>query len=1022
MEGSAVTELSSLLPTVNRFSKEETSHKEQTNDRTVLMKEADSDQSEDTLHAIDATFRIPLLRDPVNHEDPTKRKIDFSVRVGASLARTEDSYVRIIQREFVGTDLSTTSTDTSADNYPRVFQKERRVKVSPRFGITSIRRRRDSRKGSLQILPPKSYITEETCLARFQRIGRAVKIISSICSTLKRHVKENDTRTWSSVEMYLHVQDDLNKKLAFNPLNFTMVAPPRKGERLEHLLQIPPSDRTAKDIKMILAYIRGHASIRDYPSDVQIHMCKHMLYQKYEDRRIVLKQGHPPSAFYFILTGALIVNIEDINPNNGKKFTRTVSELTAGDCFGELALLERSTRTATVICKTTVELLVVLKEDFDVIIRQPLIRQRLSHIRFCQSLVLFEDFPCGVFASAPDDFFYQYIPDDSIVVKDSRECRYLIVVKSGKCSLVAPYKESSQRKEKPLKIREDLERAFPYYAEKRKMNSRPKTGLALERTASDFRDSLEVGLLTGVVDKKQLVERGVEHQRGQVGRRWGGWQVWWTRGSWWNVGWASEGPERPGGWVGEALAGAVDKRQLVERGVEHQRCFRWVRVEAWQVIRDGWWNERVDNRERLRWVEGGGGLAGVVDKRQLVERGVEASEGQVGRRWGGWRVWWAKRAAGGTWGGASERPERQMLVERGVKHQREARWVEGRGGWRRVVDKRQLVERGVEASEGPGGTQKVQGGGLAGVVDKRQLVVERGVGHQRRPVVDMRRQLVERRVAASERPGGCQKVGRVGRCGGQETVGGTWVEASEARWVEGGEELAGVVDKETDGGTWGGAASRGQVGRRSTVRSRFGRRVPRVEQRVGRGQVDRGLGKWAWVGQLAQTTGRQGGINTVSCVLFPLQGGEDEDSTFWAMRLRGPSVRQMMSKRRIGSKSNYRATSAQNMKKLDFLRENTSVSFAQVAELKQGAVFGLESLVHRPNSSLTLVSHGAECLFVSKKFFLQEANIKTLRVVSDMVMTYPSQVFIREHVKVHRDWVKYKRGLVSEVISRYDGS
>ncbi|XP_048243235.1 uncharacterized protein LOC124139657 isoform X1 [Haliotis rufescens] len=705
MDASAVTELSSSLPSVNEFSKGETSLKEQTNEKTVLMNRGDSDQSADPLHAIDATFRIPLLRDPVNHEDPTKRKIDFSVRVGASLARTEESYVRIIQREFVDADLSTTSSDTSADNYPRVFQKDRRVKVSPRFGITSLRRRRDSRKGSLQIIPPRSYITEETAMARFQRIGRAVQIISGVCNSLKRHVAENDTRTWSSVEMYLHVQDDLNKKLAFNPLNFTMVAPPRKGERLEHLLQTPPSERTAKDIKMILAYIRGHASIHDYPADVQIHMCKCMLYQKYEDRRILLKQGHPPSAFYFILTGSLIVNIEDINPNNGKKFTRTVSELTAGDCFGELALLERSTRTATVICKTTVELLVVLKEDFDIIIRQPLIRQRLTHIRFCQSLVLFEDFPCDVFAREPDDFFYQFIPSDSIIVRDSRECRYLIVVKSGKCSLVAPFKESSQHKERPVSIRTDLERAFPFYAEKRKLNNRPKTGLALERSASDFRDSLEVGLLTGVLDKRQLEERGVEHQRGQ-------------------------------------------------------------------------------------------------------------------------------RTAGG------------------------------------------------------------------------------------------------RNSQTVKRPPPLQK---------------------------------------------------------SMTMSNF---FDSVEQDRRRS----------------------------------MQGGEDGDSTFWAMRLRGPSFRQMMSKRRIGSRSNNRATSAQNMKKLDFLRENDSVSFAEVAELKQGAVFGLESLVHRPASSLTLVSHGAECLFVSKKLFLQEANIKTLRVVSDMVMSYPSQVFIREQVKVHRDWIKYRRGLVSEVTSRYEGS
>ena len=47
---------------------------------------------------------------------------------------------------------------------------------------------------------------------------------------------------------------------------------------------------------------------------------------------------------------------------------------------------------------------------------------------------------------------------------------------------------------------------------------------------------------------------------------------------------------------------------------------------------------------------------------------------------------------------------------------------------------------------------------------------------------------------------------------------------------------------------------------------------------------------------------------------------------------------------------------------------------------------GLETLLQKDaSSSISLISDGAECLFVSKKLFLEHANAKVLRVVSDLV-------------------------------------
>jgi hypothetical protein len=59
-----------------------------------------------------------------------------------------------------------------------------------------------------------------------------------------------------------------------------------------------------------------------------------LLLCRYESRRILLRQGHQPTAFYLLLTGSLMVNIKDVHPSTGHVFIRTVSDLKEGDCFG----------------------------------------------------------------------------------------------------------------------------------------------------------------------------------------------------------------------------------------------------------------------------------------------------------------------------------------------------------------------------------------------------------------------------------------------------------------------------------------------------------------------------------------------------------------------------------------------------------------------------------------------------------------------------------------------------------------
>jgi CRP-like cAMP-binding protein len=69
----------------------------------------------------------------------------------------------------------------------------------------------------------------------------------------------------------------------------------------------------------------------------------------------VISEGDEGEAAYVVNTGRLAVI------RHGTK----VAELSAGDCFGEIALLSNVRRTATVLCLTACELTVLVRDDFE---------------------------------------------------------------------------------------------------------------------------------------------------------------------------------------------------------------------------------------------------------------------------------------------------------------------------------------------------------------------------------------------------------------------------------------------------------------------------------------------------------------------------------------------------------------------------------------------------------------------------------------------------------------------------------
>lgn len=80
------------------------------------------------------------------------------------------------------------------------------------------------------------------------------------------------------MEMYIHVRDDMNQVLAFNPNTYGKFEPLR--DKLKELLLIPKEKRTLQNIQVIMALMRDNASFQDYPVHTQIQLARCMQYQR----------------------------------------------------------------------------------------------------------------------------------------------------------------------------------------------------------------------------------------------------------------------------------------------------------------------------------------------------------------------------------------------------------------------------------------------------------------------------------------------------------------------------------------------------------------------------------------------------------------------------------------------------------------------------------------------------------------------------------------------------------------------
>lgn len=150
------------------------------------------------------------------------------------------------------------------------------------------------------------------------------------------------------------------------------------------VFQKKPENRSNKDLKLLEKCLENVEFFQKYEKNILEQVCKYMTHYHLEKGKVLFETGTIGTTFYIILKGMVeiwIVSKKEVDEiNNDGTITKNIQEvsiflknLKQGQAFGELALIDKKPRSATIMTKDNCDFGVIDKETFEKIISNFLI-------------------------------------------------------------------------------------------------------------------------------------------------------------------------------------------------------------------------------------------------------------------------------------------------------------------------------------------------------------------------------------------------------------------------------------------------------------------------------------------------------------------------------------------------------------------------------------------------------------------------------------------------------------------------
>ncbi|XP_076660967.1 uncharacterized protein LOC143364561 [Halictus rubicundus] len=213
----------------------------------------------------------------------------------------------------------------------------------------------------------------------------------------------------------------------------------KKGLSLEDrsVLLTRPEERTAVEKTYIYELFKKFRAFRKYPEDLRESIARLCLYQYLKPGRVIVRQGREAENLYFIITGEVSLSRVVIDRWTDESKEIDMGILTAGDIFGEIALLHVVPRTATVITKTTVDLFLIPQKCFNMVLRPYLssewdiLQDALVHFNYFKTWDRDTVRECCILSRMKD-----FRPDEVLLGDGKGMVNYVHFVLEGECRLI----------------------------------------------------------------------------------------------------------------------------------------------------------------------------------------------------------------------------------------------------------------------------------------------------------------------------------------------------------------------------------------------------------------------------------------------------------------------------------------------------------------------------------------------------------------------------------------------------------
>ncbi|XP_028406606.1 uncharacterized protein LOC114529077 isoform X2 [Dendronephthya gigantea] len=239
-------------------------------------------------------------------------------------------------------------------------------------------------------------------------------------------------------------KETLNSDLYFDLSYFKANRKMYVSAETKHVLSSPSNARTEQQIAKVKYWLSYIQSFSEYPRRMQQKLIQVGWYECHAAKRVLIRQGHRPQAFYFLLSGSAVVTVMD----KKTQISRTVHFLKRGDSFGELAILHDTVRQSTIITREFSELLVISKEDFIEIFMASRGVKTITdpdHVEFIRNINFLKEWPIELLSVNPKRCLFHFFRRGAVLVKDSNRSDWIYVVKSGSCRVLKKLKKVQSR-------------------------------------------------------------------------------------------------------------------------------------------------------------------------------------------------------------------------------------------------------------------------------------------------------------------------------------------------------------------------------------------------------------------------------------------------------------------------------------------------------------------------------------------------------------------------------------------------